>query len=512
MNTSEIRIEMPNEHHKQLQPSIDKLFQEQSQAELQQFEIVAKNIGSQIQENLDLVDWEGDGLVEMFYQFHLFLKFNVQCNGIIDVKARDKPTMYDNLELYVEVNKDEELKRKYKLKNDENIRTYASRIKSCINESTDIVPIVISLRLLNSGLLQETGHANLFIVRPKLKVVEHYEPHGTKYANNLYVSQQLKDIGEIFTRHFNSNTNNENTSRFTFISPEFTCPSIADKLQGFQRAETFATRPQYKGAPRKHSYLPTYLYERESGYCSAWSLLVMELTLSHKTLSMRDIQDKLIHILNSMESDYEIHDKLLSIIRSYSLHIFRCVYPFFNIVFRQNFSYTSMDSFNKFTKELKELKKDDLMRFSYLGLIISMKIKNRSLHTYSDFESEIDRYFSRRNTIKNTNSLLKKTRKKVGTYQKTTHKMKSRTLAVLREIFKENNKSILLGISKHDEFVRTSGLNYDKSTYMRTSQIYKDAAYALKDKNEELTKKIKALESKIENMEKELSQYKKNKT
>lgn len=501
MNPSEIRIKMPEGEKSDVYDSIDIQYQLHVDADERQLNIVAGHIFSQIRDNLDLVDWWGKDHIIFFYQCYLYLKYNIACNDII-YPTFDKPLIQSEMRYNVEMNENTPLHPSLEKKNEDEIDMKISQVEKCINKSMFLIPIMLGVAVYENGKLYGY-HANLLLIRPELGIVEHYEPHGMMIMGDKNLFQQLKTLGERFTEKLN----NKLSLELSFESTEKTCPLIDGISTGFQREETFSVRHN-----RDSSHLPTSLHERNSGYCAAWSFFVLEMTLLHKSLSIKHVQQILIDLLNRDKSHYKTRDKLLTIIRLYSSHIYRCIYPYYNVILKTKYSMDTLDKFNQMVSRLKrgktggilELSKAENLRYKAMMLIISIKLRNKDLREQSDFEREIHKIFFHRRTRKSTNSLLKSTLKRTGIYREYSIVKKRIVLNVLRDMFDPNNSHMLFGLENGKDLIHTESNIPGMFSYMKQGEVDESPVEDVAIENKELKAKVKTLEKELKEVKQEL--------
>jgi len=162
-------------------------------------------------------------------------------------------------------------------------------LMNCIDRGEELIAIPLSLLFGISNI----GHANMLFYRPFQKTVERYEPHGKEYGNseknNETFNKILKYFWEVAVKPY--------LKEYTpiFNEPSSICPYS----RGFQSLES-----QIKG-----------LKEEGGGFCSLWTLFVMELMFLNPELSSKEV---FVEAINLTKHDPEY---IKNIIRGYCIQV-----------------------------------------------------------------------------------------------------------------------------------------------------------------------------------------------
>ena len=201
--------------------------------------------------------FENDNLVIVFTYFAILKKFKSECPIFYG------PNMARMTGLIVDGNRE-----KTRILNDpKELRSFRDLLKSCSKRKNDVIPIM--LYILDDS--KEFGHANMLIYRPGQNIVERFEPHGAKMKTKLKsiddsVNEQVTEIfGRFEVRPFLY-------EKINYVPPNEVCPFV----KGFQAIE---------------SMLKTI----DSGYCTMWSMFLMEMVLYNPNVTtskiIKDIMD-----------------------------------------------------------------------------------------------------------------------------------------------------------------------------------------------------------------------------
>lgn len=166
---------------------------------------------------------------------------------------------------------------------------FSKTLSSALSYEYIIIPIGI---VLSNG-----AHSNCLIYHVKTKVLERFEPHGSKYPLRLnYNPDQLDSIlYKVFTNTLSSIYNEP--TKITYYPPASYLPKV-----GFQRLEgQEATVNMNIGDP--------------NGFCSLWCIFYLDYRLKYANMNPRKLVRKLIAYLSVN------HMSFRSTIRNYSKRI-----------------------------------------------------------------------------------------------------------------------------------------------------------------------------------------------
>jgi DNA ligase 1 len=225
-------------------------------------------------------------------------KFKGECIPIFE----DKYTKEMHIELSINTKK----KYTHIFNSDYILEQFGKSLKKCIDRNISVICIFLYLRFDNKS----DGHQNLLIYRPFERIIERFEPHGKLYGNdirdNLNINAQLTELFEV---KLNPYTN----GRVRFFPPNEICPYY----KGFQTLEE-----QIKG-----------LSIEGTGFCTMWSLFVMEMILNNPSKSTLQVIEEVMHITNK-DPEY-----LKDIIRGYVVGIEQILDKTMKMVNKPNFSF-----------------------------------------------------------------------------------------------------------------------------------------------------------------------------
>jgi len=225
-------------------------------------------------------------------------KFKGECIPIFE----DKYTKEMHIELSINTKK----KYTHIFNSDYILEQFGKSLKKCIDRNISVICIFLYLRFDN----KPDGHQNLLIYRPFERIIERFEPHGKLYGNDIRDNQNINaQLTELFEVKLNPYTN----GRVRFFPPNEICPYY----KGFQILEE-----QIKG-----------LSIEGTGFCTMWSLFVMEMILNNPSKSTLQIIEEVMHITNK-DPEY-----LKDIIRGYVVGIEQILDKTMKMVNKPNFSF-----------------------------------------------------------------------------------------------------------------------------------------------------------------------------
>ena len=197
----------------------------------------------------------------------------------------------------------------------------------CIQNGVAIITIPLIINFIENG--NHNPHANILIYRKKFNTIEHFEPHGKWFNDNLDMAKLINSAIEDQVNYLNSLIQNKYVNDPTklklvkFISAEDSCPVI----MGFQDVQ--------------HRYTKEGRKDHEDGYCGAWSLFFTELALCNPEIQSKDLMDKMYdRFYNKVTQSYnykKMGDYFLDIIRGYSRMIHKKVLKVLDVVFGKDY-------------------------------------------------------------------------------------------------------------------------------------------------------------------------------
>ena len=201
------------------------------------------------------VDYVGFNLIGRIMYLNILAKYENNC-AIAEIKTKDSRN-YDIFETGITLNINMTVSPPY-------IADKLSRnIEECIDRGSEIIIVPLHVRYNEKTL----GHANVLIVRPKFKTVEHFEPNGEKGTN-----EWNEDVFERVVRDLVNQLNIKN-EKYKYLLPKDVCPI------GLQELESM-----YKP--------PSYTKYEGPGFCGVWSLFIMELVLMNPHLTTKQVNDQ----------------------------------------------------------------------------------------------------------------------------------------------------------------------------------------------------------------------------
>ena len=136
-------------------------------------------------------------------------------------------------------------------------------IEECIDRGSEIIIVPLHVRYNEKTL----GHANVLIVRPKFKTVEHFEPNGEKGTD-----EWNEDVFERVVRDLVNQLNIKN-EKYNYLLPKDVCPLGLQELESMYNAPS---NSKYEGP----------------GFCAVWNLFIMELVLMNPQLTTKQVNDQ----------------------------------------------------------------------------------------------------------------------------------------------------------------------------------------------------------------------------
>jgi len=336
------------------------------------------------QKNLTLINNKLDLLVDLFEQnkdnrlyynpnqftkqlFYLYLvqKYNNQCYINASVYQ-----YYTHQIRYIEIEnmqgeKGEEINRKF-------LNKYAELLFECIkntNEQTKIFVVPIGLR--------GVGHANLLIYRKESNQLEHFEPHGAVFADEI--------VGRIEGRTTDYKLDTNNKIRYIvdkinelnrrehvfdndllYIEPMLTCPKTFRESTsglGFQLIQNIQV-----DIPRN---IP--------GSCLLWSILIATLVLENPEVSTNNIQESIIQYTRTKGRTTPINEMLVKIIVGFAIYMVNTMDDYMKLLFMGSEFESIGDSIEKMDDILYKISDSEIKKQKInerIDKIITTKITN----------------------------------------------------------------------------------------------------------------------------------------
>ena len=191
---------------------------------------------------------------------------------------------------------------------DDNLQVYDAvsiQLIECIKRGTKIIIIPLSI------VFEDSAHANILIYRQASNELEHFEPHGRKFAGEKVEKESIKYELDVFVSIFNLHLKHAGFPNVKFIESGKVCPYD----RGLQRLE---------GAiPNKQDTI--------GGYCAAWSMFFTELALANPSLSSSEI----IEIVYKKAGGLLGGQYLKNVIEGYSNHLSDKINKYYSILFNR---------------------------------------------------------------------------------------------------------------------------------------------------------------------------------
>ena len=204
--------------------------------------------------------WKGYDIIDTLFYLYLFNKYKQNClikyEGVVAKNALGvELQIKDKLSAYT-----------YRIYN-KHLRVVSKQLADCIKKNLESIVIPLYLKTSTGG------HANLLIYRKKDHIIEHFEPHGSKYMSANKNNNQMIEIQLIrFIKMLNSELKKNNQPFVKLIPSNEVCPYI-DGLQSLEEDARQKETIPYQGP----------------GLCSAWSMFFTELTLKNPTISSNEL-------------------------------------------------------------------------------------------------------------------------------------------------------------------------------------------------------------------------------
>lgn len=264
-----------------------------------------KHVVDNIQDSLDKLSQIGKEKGAVHYTGNMYIgelayiavinKFGNQC----------MPSYYvDGIQTILTINSN---KAKTPMFNDPYaLMEFGESLQDCIKSKVPIICIYLRLRFDDGP----TGHANLLIYRPFKRKIERFDPHGKGYYNDLEqdfnINRQLKELFEV-------KLNNYTNGVVIYKPPVEICPYT----YGFQLLEQSIKGSNIEGG----------------GFCTMWSLFVMEMILNNPSKTTAQIIEKV------MEITQEDPQFLKDVIRGYVVGVEQLLDETFKMIDKTKFSF-----------------------------------------------------------------------------------------------------------------------------------------------------------------------------
>ena len=258
---------------------------------------IADKMDSVFKEN-DVSFFIGNVLISTLFYSYLFNKYGMKC-----AEKRNKTSSLFILDILSTI--ETTLSNPINIKN---LNNCANSLSHCIMNitPTKLVIYPFTFQIYKGDTLID-GHANLFLYRPEINGLEHFEPHGNKFfggRHSSFVNTNLQAIIEKIVSDVNTKINNMSKHIHLIKSSEI-CPA---KIKGLQALEGKST-------------LVSNLVIEPGGYCAAWSMFFAEVCLKNPTISSKDVFSSIIKHAKSKSENSNLSDYLRKLIRGYTVFI-----------------------------------------------------------------------------------------------------------------------------------------------------------------------------------------------
>ena len=245
--------------------------------------------------NANVNKWSSNKFVKTLFYLYLFKKYKSDCIYIIDNGRFHESGLY----MYKE--------DMYKKKNEKNYREFSLHLIKCITRGEQVIIIPVCLTFGDSA------HANVLIYRRKDNVLEHFEPHGSKFDGDNGDEDRafIKNEMMAFVNEFNSHLKQANFPEVRMVEPHVVCPYA----QGLQSLEGSVKNTKYE----------------IGGYCLAWSMFFSELALANPFLSSNEILEIVIKNPEGLHKGRY----LKNVIEGYADHVSDKIDKYYSIIFNQ---------------------------------------------------------------------------------------------------------------------------------------------------------------------------------
>ncbi len=230
------------------------------------------------------------------------------------------------------------------------VAAYVNYIIDCINKDCDlfIIPIHLNYTVDVESLKhtyipgKRTTHKNVLIYKRCLNAFEHFEPYGN-YFFSPDVDWDVKRCLQKLVNHINRKTGRKIKFHDNYRT------SLNGNIPGPQSLEMIT--PKFT------------TFERNQGYCVAWSLLFIELSLKYPNLSIKNINqhvmDEVVEAITTRggipnTTNTELFsDRYLYLARNYSFYIIAQIELKYHFLFDEMIRNTN--TMNKLVKQTAKL-------------------------------------------------------------------------------------------------------------------------------------------------------------
>ena len=343
-SAEELTLPKPLKVVKDIEPVVTRL-----KDDLEEFQKIGKDTETR---------FENDNLVIVFTYFAILKKFKSECPIFYGPSTAKMPGLVVNGN-----------REKTRILNDpKELRSFRDLLKKCSKRKNDAIPILLFIQDDNL----EFGHTNMLIYRPGQNIVERFEPHGAKMKTKIKyiddsVNEQLTEIFREFeVRPFFY-------PKINYVPPNEICPFV----KGFQAIE---------------SMLETI----DSGYCSMWSMFLMEMVLYNPNVTTSKI------IKDIMEISKGQPEYLKNVIRGYVAGTENLISDTLEEMDKGGFSYAYLSQRrakgkqSKITNEVvallgellekeKKQRRDDFLKDYYMDIVAQQYYDSGQIGTLKEF-------------------------------------------------------------------------------------------------------------------------------
>jgi hypothetical protein len=193
------------------------------------------------------------------------------------------------------------------------------QIETCI--IFGVKTIIIPIKLVFGE--KKSKHANILIYRHDKHVIEHYEPHGSRFVGSLEnfqekINNQILIFRDNLFDHLKSVFNEE--ARIQVIESHIVCPI---NMGGFQ------------GLVELYGNLTDT--EKKKGYCLAWSLFMAYFVLRYPEFSTFDLFKNILRIILKINNNdkKKLGPYLTNILRSFINKINNALIKFLSALYNE---------------------------------------------------------------------------------------------------------------------------------------------------------------------------------
>ena len=242
----------------------------------------------------DVSFFSGNELISTLFYSYLFHKYGMKC-----LEKRNKTSNMFKLDI---LSTDETIFSTNRM----SLQNCVDSLSHCIMNITPTKLVIFPFNfIIYNGSKPISGHANLFLYRPEINGLEHFEPHGNEFRglHSSFVNTKLQAIIEQIVSDVN--TNIDRSKHIHLIKSSEICPA---KVNGLQALEG-------------KSMLSSNLAIEPDGYCAAWSMFFTEVCLKNPTISSKDVFSSIMNHARSKSEILTLSDYLRKLIRGYTVFI-----------------------------------------------------------------------------------------------------------------------------------------------------------------------------------------------